>query len=86
MNVFIVTAEHWHISGMHCHVHATREGADQRAVELTAMLVEDADRELCPDLPTDVTVENREQCVEMLQEAYGAAHTYVCVEEKEVGP
>jgi hypothetical protein len=88
--VYLCEGEHWSVPGRRSSVHATREGAVSKAVELVNIMVGDhndglVDEEKDEALPA-ATVDTWEDTINTIQDIHGAAHCYVEVTEEQVRP
>ena len=89
MNVYICEGEHYHVPGRRVTVHATKAGAEARALELAQLICADHNEthpESPIEPPTDASPETLEYCTQQLQEFHGAQYVYVTVDEYEVAP
>jgi hypothetical protein len=78
MNVFVLSAEHFSVPGLILQAHATRASAEAEAVTLVNTMLTDSGWQ---PLASPIQWQHH---VERLQDAHGAAHCYVEIDEKEL--
>lgn len=75
MNIHLLTAEHFEVPGLITKAFTTAQDAETEAASITALMLKDARMDPLPD------PEQWRDGIERLQEAHGAAHCYVEINE-----